>query len=113
MQLIGFLSFIFIGLTLINRVLEGTFIAAADATIVNSVLVFREISVFGLFTMPVPNMSFITEGIGHLAKWDYSFFGSNSGALIQFFLYAITAMLSFLVFTIVIGLVYQYFSKSG
>ena len=111
MQLVGFLSFVFLGLTLINRVLEGTFIAAGDASIINSVMVFREISVFGLFTMPVPNMSFVTEGLGHLAKWDYSFFGGNA-AIIQYFLYSITAMLSFLVFTIVIGLVYQYFSRT-
>ena len=111
MQLVGFLSFVFLGLTLINRVLEGTFIAAGDASIINSVMVFREISVFGLFTMPVPNMSFVTEGLGHLAKWDYSFFGGNA-AIIQYFLYSITAMLSFLVFTIVIGLIYQYFSRT-
>ena len=111
MQLIGLLSFVFIGLTMINRVLEGTFIAAGDASILNTVMVFREISVFGLFTMPVPNMTFVTEGLGHLAKWDYSFFGGNA-AIIQYFLYAITNMLSFLVFTIVIGLVYQYFSRT-
>ena len=70
---------------MVNRVLEGTFIAAGDASILNSVMVFREISVFGLFTMPVPNMTFVTEGLGHLAKWDYSFFGGNA-AIIQYFL---------------------------
>lgn len=111
MQLVGFLSFVFLGLTLINRVLEGTFIAAGDASIINSVMVFREISVFGLFTMPVPNMSFVTEGLGHLVKWDYSFFGGNA-AIIQYFLYSITAMLSFLIFTVIIGLIYQYFSRT-
>jgi len=111
MQLIGFVSFVFLGLTLINRVLEGTFVAAADSSIVNSVLVFREVSVFGLFTLPVPNISFITDGLGHLAKWDYSFFGGNS-AIIQYFLYSITAMVSFLLFTLVIGLLYQYFGRA-
>ncbi len=111
MQLVGFLSYCFLGLTLINRILEGTFIATADASIINQVLVFREISVFNLFTMPVPNMEFITDGMAHLVKWDYSFFGGNA-AIIQYFLYAITAMFSFMVFTIVIGLVYQYFSRT-
>lgn len=111
MQLVGFLTFCFMGLTLINRMLERAFINAADASIVNMALVFREINVFGLFTLPVPNLQFITEGLGHLAKWDYSFFGGNA-ALIQYFLYAITAMLAFLVFTLVIGLLYQYFGRA-
>ena len=99
------------GLTLVNRVLQGEFIAAADASIVNTVLVFREINVFGLFTMPIPNLQFITDGMAHLAKWDYSFFGGHA-AIIQYFLYVLTAMLSFLVFTLVIGLLYQYFGRA-
>jgi len=111
MQLIGFLSFCFAGLTIINRILEGTFITAADSTIVNSVLVFREVSVFGLFTLPIPNITYVTEGLAHLAKWDYSFFGSQS-ALIQYFLYSISNMLSFLLFTLIIGLLYQYFGRA-
>lgn len=111
MRLVGFLTFAFMGLTLVNRVLEGTFIAAGDASIVNSVMVFREISVFGLFSLPIPNLSFITDGLAHLAKWDYSFFGGNA-AIIQYFLYALTAMMSFLIFTLIIGLLYQYFGRA-
>jgi hypothetical protein len=111
MQLIGMVSFISVGLTMINRVLEGGFIAAADATILNTVLVWREISVFGLFTVSVPNTSFFTSGIAHLVKWDYSFFGGNA-AIIQYVLYAISAMAGFLLFTIMIGLIYQYFSRA-
>lgn len=111
MQLVGFLTFCFAGLTVINRVLEGEFIATADAAIVNAVLVYREIEVFGLFTLPVPNLSFITEGLAHLSKWDYSFFGGHA-ALIQYALYAMTAsMAAFLVFTLIIGLLYQYFGR--
>lgn len=111
MQLVGFLTFCLAGLTLVNRVLEGQFIIAADASIVNAVVVFREISVFGLFTLPVPNLTFITEGLAHLAKWDYSFFGGNA-AIVQYFLYTLTAMMSFLIFTLILGLLYQYFGRS-
>ena len=98
------------GLTLINRVLQGEFISAADASIVNSVMVFREVNIAGLFTLPIPNLTFITEGLAHLAIWDYSFFGGYA-ALIQYFLYSLTAMMSFLIFTIIIGLLYQYFGR--
>lgn len=111
MRLVGFLTYCFLGLTLINRVLQGEFIVAGDASIVNTIMVFREINVFGLFSLPIPNLSFITEGLAHLAKWDYSFFGGNA-AIIQYFLYSITAMMQFVLFVIVIGLLYQYFGKA-
>ena len=111
MHLIGFLMFIFIGMTMINRVLEGAFTNMAEMNILNAVLVFREISVFGLFTIPVPNMGFITQGLPRLVQWDYSFFGGNA-AIIQYFLYSLTAALAFLLFTLIIGLLYQYFGRA-
>jgi len=111
MHLIGFLTFVFVGMTLVNRVLEGAFTNMAEIGILNAVLVFREISVFGLFTIPVPNMSFITEGLPRLVRWDYSFFGGNA-AIIQYFLYSLTAALAFLLFTLIIGLLYQYFGRA-
>lgn len=107
---IGFLAFCFVGMTLINRILEGAFIAANDVTILNQLTVFRDLELFGLFTVPVPNLSFITEGIPHLVKWDYSFFGGNA-AVFQYFLYSLTAALSFFLFMLVLGLLYQYFSR--
>lgn len=111
MHLIGFLTFCFVGMTLVNRVLEGAFTNMAEINTLNAVLVFREISVFGLFTIPVPNMSFITEGLPRLVRWDYSFFGGNA-AIIQYLLYSLTAALSFLLFTLIIGLLYQYFGRA-
>jgi hypothetical protein len=97
-------------MTIINRVLEGSFTNIAEINTLNSVLVFREVSVFGLFTLPIPNLSFITEGLPRLVRWDYSFFGGNA-AIIQYFLYALTAGLSFLLFTLIIGLLYKLFRK--
>lgn len=110
MQLIGFLVMAFVGMTFINRALEGGFTNMAEIGTLNAVMVFREISVFGLFTIPVPNMQFITEGLPALVRWDYSFFGGNA-AIIQYFLYSITAVLMFLLFTLIIGLLYQYFGR--
>jgi hypothetical protein len=109
--MIGFVAFLFIGFTVINRICEGAFVDAADVGIINNVLIFKEVSVFNLFTLPVPNLSYITQGIPHLIKWDYSFFGGNA-ALIQYMLYSITAAISFLLFTLIIGLLYQYFGRA-
>lgn len=110
MQMIGFLSFLFVGLTLINRVMEGQFLASAEVAVLNNIMVFRELSVAGMFTIPIPNMSFITEGLPALVRWDYSFFGGNA-VIIKYFLYSLTAGLTFLVFSMIIGLLYQYFGR--
>lgn len=111
MSMIGFLAFLFVGFSIINRICEGAFTNMAEVINLNDLLIFREVSVFGLFTLPVPNLSYITEGLPRLVRWDYSFFGGNA-AIIQYFLYSLTAALSFLLFTLIIGLLYQYFGRA-
>lgn len=108
---IGQLSFIWLGLTLINKVLEGVFVGASEAAFLNALTVFREVSVFDLFTLPVPNLSFITDGLPRLVMWDYSFFGGPM-AIFTYFLYSLTAILSFTLFTLILGLLYNYFGRA-
>jgi hypothetical protein len=110
MNLIGFLGTCFVGLTLINRVLEGQFILAADVSILNSVIAFKEVSVFNLFSIPVPNTTFITEGIPNLMNWNYSYFGGNA-AILKYALYAVSGVVSFILFGMILGLLYNYFGK--
>jgi len=50
------------------------------------------------------------QGIPMLLKWDYSFFAGNA-QLIQYCLYSLTAVMSFIIFGLLIGLLYNYFSK--
>lgn len=107
---IGFLAFAFVGMTLLNRILEGAFIAASDVSIMNTLTITRDQSIFGLFNVPVINTDFFFVGIPRLVKWDYSFFGGNA-EIFQYFLYSMTFALTFLLFTIIIGLVFQYFSR--
>ena len=104
MAMIGALVTMFVGMTIVNRVLEGQFINATDIASLNSVVIFRPMSVFGWFTLPVPNFSFITEGLPKLLNWDYSFFGGNA-ALIQYLLYSITGFIMFALFIAIIGVV--------
>lgn len=109
-QYIGFASFVFIGMTLINRVMEGAFITSADIAIVNNLTIFRTFDVLGFWNMPVLNLSYFTEGLPHLFKWDYSFFGGNA-AVLQYFLYSATAAFAFIAFLVVIGLLASYFQR--
>lgn len=107
-QLLGFLSTSFVGMTIVNRVLEGAFITSADVGILNTMAITQKVDV-GLFSIPVLNLSFFT-GITRLVLWDYSFFGGNA-QLIQFFLYSFTFVVSFILFTLIIGLLYNAFSR--
>jgi len=106
---IGFLAFCFVGMTSLNRIMEGAFIAASDVSIMNTLTITRDVKI-AWFTVPVINADFFFVGIPRLVKWDYSFFGGNA-ALFQYFLYSLTFALSFLLFTFIVGLIFQYFRR--
>lgn len=108
--LIGFLAMSWVGLTLINRIMEGSLLTSTETAFLNNVTFTQAFDVLGLFTLPIINFSFFTEGIPALMKWDYSMFGGQA-QIIQYMLYSITAVVSFIVFIIVLGLVYNFFSR--
>jgi len=107
---IGFLSMVFAGSTLWNRLLNAEFIRAEDIGILNTMTITHDQTIFGLFSVPVLNADFFFVGIPRLVKWDYSFFGGNA-SIIQFFAYSMTFALSFALFIIIIGMVSQYFAR--
>lgn len=109
-SLIGFLAMSWIGLTVINRIIEGTFITTEETAFLNTVAFTQAFNVLNLFTIPILNFSFFTEGIPALLRWDYSFFGGQA-QLVQYLLYSITAVVSFIIFGLVLGLVYNFFSR--
>ena len=106
---IGFLSVCVVGMTALNRVLEGAFIAASDVAIINTLTITRDVKI-AWFTVPVLNTDFFFVGIPRMVKFDYSFFGGNA-ALFQYFLYSLTFALAFLLFTFIVGLIFQYFRR--
>lgn len=106
---IGFLSTVFVGMTMLNRIVEGAFIKSSDVAVINTLTITHEQNVFGLFTLPVLNLDFFFVGIPRLVKWDYSFFGGNA-AIFQYFLYSFTFALAFALFIIIIGMVSQRFA---
>lgn len=111
MQLIGFLAYLFVGFTTLNRILEGAFITSADVSIINNLTITRSQTIFGFFEIPVPNTEFFFQGLPHLLKWDYGFFGGNSQILLYMF-YSITAAVTFLIFATIIGIAAQRLSRT-
>ncbi len=110
-NLFGFLTMSFVGMTLINRMLEGRMLQTTDIDIINRVSVFTPFAVGGWFTLPVPNVGFLTSGLPALVRWDYSFFGGNV-QLIQYLLYSVSATVLFILFLAAIGAAYNIFSRS-
>ena len=109
MHYIGFLVWTFVGMTLLNRILDGFFIAGSEIETLNSMSITHSTQI-GWATIPVINWDFFFVGLPRLVKWDYSFFGGNA-ALFQFFLYSLTFALSFMLFTLIVGLFFQYFTR--
>ncbi len=109
-QFIGFLSTVFAGATWLNRIIEGQMIGADEIGIMNTMTITHSQTIFGLFSVPVINTDFFFVGIPRLVKWDYSFFGGNS-AILQYFLYSFTFALTFALFILIAGMVFQFFSR--
>ncbi len=111
-HVVGFLAMNFVGMTLLNRIIEGAMISAAEITILNTLTITHDQTIFGLFSVPVLNSDFFFVGFPRLVKWDYSFFGGNA-AIFQYLLYSITFAVTFSLFVIIIGMVGQYFARRG
>ncbi len=109
-RLMGFLAFVFVGMTTLNRIAGGAMVAASDVTILNTLTITHEQRIWGLFSIPVLNTDFFFVGLPRLIKWDYSFFGGNA-AIFQYFLYSMTFALAFGLFIIIIGVVSQFFAR--
>lgn len=111
MQIIGFLATVFIGLSLINSVLGKSILNNSNVySQFNNVLMFRPVNM-GILTFPVPNISFITDGLPHLVNFQYSFFGGNA-QVIMWFLYSASAALAFALFLAIVGLFAYRFGTS-
>jgi hypothetical protein len=105
MNLIGFLSTIFVGFTIINSIIGGEIVRSGNITNqFNNILMFRSVNL-GIITFPVPNLNFIFDGLPHLVNFQYSFFGGNA-QLIMYFLYTASAAIAFVLFLSVVGVAF-------
>ena len=112
MQMIGFLSMVWGGMTLLNRFIEGRYITASDVGVMNTLTITHSQDIGGFFAVPIINIDFFFTGIFRLVKWDFSFFGGNA-SIFQFFLYSFTFAITFMLFIIIIGMVFQFLSRLG
>lgn len=100
-KFIGFIGTVFVGLTITNQILGGFMFSSTDVAIMNQISITQKVDI-GFMSLTVPNVNFLS-GIMHMLTFDYSFFGGMA-QIILFGLYAVTFMVSFMLFITVIGL---------
>ena len=106
MAVIGTLTTIMIGFAIIAHVLEGSWINSVDVAYFNAIVIFKSMSVFGWFSIPIPNLSFITTGLPRLLDFDnWTTIFTGNAAIISYLLYAFSAFVAFALFIAIVGVV--------
>lgn len=95
-QLTIFLGFVMAAGTLIGLTFGGSWLGSTDVSIVNSLTVFKEANILGLWSVTVPNIDFFFTGMKSLMMLDFAFFSSGAGSGLQLFQW-------FLMLTIILG----------
>lgn len=71
--------------TVISLTFGGAWLGAGDVAITNSLTVFKQTSILGLWSIMLPNVNFFILGFKSLMMMDFAFF-NGSMALVQWFL---------------------------
>lgn len=110
-NLLGFLIMAWLGLSVVNNILEGVILTTAERSMMNNFLIFQPWNIAGLFTLPVPSISFLTVGLPALMEWDYTAFGGNA-QIFTYLMYSITGVVAFLFFTVAMASAANMFFRS-
>ena len=109
-KLIMFVGFLFVGLTLLSRLMEGAYFTAEDVITLNSLTVYRTWEVFGLFSLPTLNLDFFVVGLPKLIMWDYGFFGGGY-EIFKYLLYTISMGVVWGVFIVIIVVLSRFWTR--
>lgn len=107
---VAFLATAFLGLSLINNILGKELVTSDEIGVFNNIMFTQTFEIFDLFSMPIINAGFFTQGIPHMLRWEYTFFGGNA-QLIAYFLYSVTAVVALIVFMMAVGTIQSIFSR--
>jgi len=101
---VGFLGTVYIGLTLICRMLEGAFMTAADIAHMQDLGITQAINI-GWFSLTVPNINFISGLMKMLDFKEYNqvLFAGNA-QILYYFLTTISFMVAFTFFITIISI---------
>lgn len=101
-QHVMFLGFIFLAGTIISLTFSGQWLGPNDVGVLNALTPLTNVSVFGIWSLAVPNLNFFITGFKALTMFDFAFFSGEMGLLQWFFMFTIGAATVWGIFTIII-----------
>ena len=109
---IMFLGFIFAVGTLISLSFGSDWLGSADQEVANTLTVFKQANILGIWSITVPNVSFFLTGFKALLLFDFAFFSGSAGGLMQWILYFTIGLGTMWgLYTVVIGVVQGIFTR--
>lgn len=77
--------------TLISLTYAGVGLGSEEVEFINAVAVFKQANILGIWSVPVPNITFFTIGLRALLNADFAFFGGFM-QLLQWFFYTVIGL---------------------
>jgi hypothetical protein len=94
-----FLGLVLAAGLLLSFCLGSLWLNATDVAIINSLQMFSDMSIFGLFHVPIPNLNFFLVGMKALTTFNFAFF-TGPMQLLQFII----------IIVVVSGIMWGFFS---
>lgn len=102
-QYVMFLGLVFAAGTIISLTFGGNWMGADELAITNSMTIFKEANILGLWTIMLPNFDFFFTGIKSLMMMDFAFFTGTTEILQWFFFLVICVGAMWGFFTVIIS----------
>lgn len=104
-QYVMFLGLIFATGTLISLTFGGDWLGADDLAMANSLTVFKDANIVGIWSITVPNIDFFFTGMKSLMMMDFAFFEDGLQLVQWFFLMVISLGALWGLYTVIISVV--------
>lgn len=110
-QQIMFMGLILAAGTLVSLTFGGAWMGTSDLDVTNSLTVFKQANILGIWSVMVPNISFFLVGARALTMFDFAFFTGPMQILQWFFMLTIGLGFIWGVYTVVIGVTQGLFGR--
>lgn len=91
--------------TLISLTFGGSWLGDDDIAVTNSLAVFKDANILGVWAISVPNIDFFFTGMKSLMTMDFAFFTGSLEIVQWFFLMVISVGVMWGIYTVIISVV--------
>ncbi len=108
---ISFVAFLLIAGLSLSFIMGGVWFNNVWQARMNTLMALKTYNVLGFFKVPFVNIDFFTVGIPRLLSFDFAFFGGST-VYFQYILYAVSIGIIWGFVSVVIGIIYNFWSKA-